>query len=176
MSCGHSLGCWTLLEADGNSLNKQWLQFEVTLYNMLSPATRCRWHNDKKLIATKPGHWIHLVLKAWPLNTTGPQEAESDIQQLTPTPENNTQWLGDQMQNSNEVTQRCPQILFHQTQNIKSLRYTGYNSRPTHIVFEGELAVKLRSKDVEVGTSMDRRLKQDQVTLVLDHSPRSTND
>ena len=29
--------------------------------------------------------------KAWPLNTPGPQEAEDDIQQQTPTPENNTQ-------------------------------------------------------------------------------------
>ena len=57
------------------------------------------------------------------------------------------------MQNSNEVTQRCPQI-FHQPQNINSLRHAGYNT--TNMVFEGELAVKLHSKDVEVGTSMDR--------------------
>ena len=30
------------------------------------------------------------------LNTPGAQEAEDDIQQLTPTPENNTQGLGEQ--------------------------------------------------------------------------------
>ena len=114
------------------------------------------------------------MLKAWPPNTPGPQEAEGDIQQQTPTPENNTQGLGEQMQNSNEVTQRCPQISFHQPQNITSMRYTGYNTM--HMVFKGELAVKLHSKDVEVGTSTDRNLKQDQVTLGRAHSPRSTND
>ena len=32
--------------------------------------------------------------KAWPPNAPGAQEAEGDIQQLTPTPENNTQGLG----------------------------------------------------------------------------------
>ena len=42
--------------------------------------------------------------KAWPTNTPGAQEVEDDFQQLTPTPENNTQGLGDQMQNSNEVS------------------------------------------------------------------------
>ena len=40
---------------------------------------------------------------------------ELSVQQLeyveqTPTPEKNTQGLGEQMQNSNEVTQWCPQI------------------------------------------------------------------
>ena len=35
--------------------------------------------------------------KAWPLNTPGAQEAEGDIQQLTPTPTNNTQGLGEQI-------------------------------------------------------------------------------
>ena len=34
-----------------------------------------------------------------------------------------------------------------------------------HIVFEGELAVKLHAKDVEVGTSSDRNSRQDQVTM-----------
>ena len=33
----------------------------------------------------------------WPLNTPGAREAEGDIQQLTPTPENSTKWLGGQM-------------------------------------------------------------------------------
>ena len=32
------------------------------------------------------------------------------------------------------------------------------------MVFEGELAVKLYAKDVEVGTSSDRNPRQDQVT------------
>ena len=54
---------------------------------------------QETLIRTKPGHRIHLALRSW-----------SDIQQLTPTPENNTQGFGEQMESSNEVTQRCPQI------------------------------------------------------------------
>ena len=41
---------------------------------------------------------------AWLQSTPGAQEAEGDIQQLTPTPENNTQGFGEQNQNSNEVT------------------------------------------------------------------------
>ena len=48
--------------------------------------------------------------KAWPLNTPGTQEAEGSIQQLTATLENNTQGLGEHMQNSNEITQKCPQM------------------------------------------------------------------
>ena len=43
--------------------------------------------------------------KAWPPNTPCAQDAEGDIQQLSPTPENNTYGLGEQMQNRNEVTQ-----------------------------------------------------------------------
>ena len=42
--------------------------------------------------------------EAFPPNTLGAREAEGDIQQLTPTPENSTQGLD----NSNEVTQMCP--------------------------------------------------------------------
>ena len=44
-------------------------------------------------------------------NTPGAREAEGDIQQLTPTPENNTQAVGEQnlMHYGNEVTPRYPQ-------------------------------------------------------------------
>ena len=49
----------------------------------------------------QPGHRIQPI---------GAGEAEGDIQQLTPcTPENNTQGLGEQMHNSNEATQSCPE-------------------------------------------------------------------
>ena len=51
--------------------------------------------------------------KVWPPTTPGAGEAESDIQQLTHTMENNIQGLREQMQNSNEVTQRCPQNLIY---------------------------------------------------------------
>ena len=50
--------------------------------------------------------------KTWPLNTPGAQEAEDDIHQQTPTPENNTQRLREQMQNSNEVTEESTNIHF----------------------------------------------------------------
>ena len=63
-----------------------------------STATGRGWHNDK----SDKG-------KAWPPNTPSAWEAEDDIQQQTPTPENNTQDLGEQMHGSHEAKQRCPQ-------------------------------------------------------------------
>ena len=93
--------------------------------------------------------------QSWPLNTPGDQEAEDDIQQLTLTPESNTQELREQMQNSKEATQRCQRYTFHQSQNTNySLTHTGNNT--THMVFEGEVAVKLHAKDVEVATNSDK--------------------
>ena len=94
--------CWTLLKADGSSLNQQWFALELTLNNIHSLATWCRWHNDKQL-------WSGQNLAT---ECTGAREAEDDIQQLIPTPENNTQGLGEQMHSSNEVTKtkRYPQI------------------------------------------------------------------
>ena len=44
------------------------------------------------------------------------------------------------------------------------------------MVFECELAVKLHSKDVEVGTSVNGNPRQDQVTTGMVHCPGSTND
>ena len=44
------------------------------------------------------------------------------------------------------------------------------------MIFEGELAVKLRAKDVEVVTSSDRNPRQDQVTIGRAHSPGYAND
>ena len=73
--------CRTLVGADGNSLNKQWFLFELTLYNRHSPATWRRWHRDNK---PRSG-------KAWPPNTPGAQESEGDVQLLTSTQENYTQ-------------------------------------------------------------------------------------
>ena len=99
---------------------------------------------QETLIGTKPGHRVQLALK----------KCEGDIQQLTPTPDNNTQGFGEQMQNSNEVTQRCPQIYVTPPQNTNSLGDTG--NKTTQMVFECELSVKLHGKDVEVGISSDR--------------------
>ena len=79
------------------------------------------------------------------------------------------------MQSRNEVTQRCPQIYVSPTSIYTySLSDTGNNN--THMVFEGELAVKLHAKDDEDGTSSDRNPRQDLVTMRRVHSHESTND
>ena len=44
------------------------------------------------------------------------------------------------------------------------------------MVFEGELAVELHAKDVEVGTCSDRNSRQNQVTMGRAHSPGSASD
>ena len=90
--------------------------------------------------------------KAWPPNIPA-QEAEGGNQQLTPTQENSTQGLGEHMQNSNEATQRVHKHMFHQPQNTKPLSDTANNTM--HMVFDGELTVKLHTKDVEVGTRIE---------------------
>ena len=56
---------------------------------------------QESLIIQKPGHLCYLP---------GAREhRRSGVRQQTPTPENNTQGLGEQMQSSIEATQRCPQ-------------------------------------------------------------------
>ena len=47
--------------------------------------------------------------KAWLPDTPGARKVKDDIEQLTPTPENNTQGLGEKMHHFNEATHRCPQ-------------------------------------------------------------------
>ena len=89
--------------------------------------------------------------KAQPPNTPGARESEDGIHQHTPTPENNTQGLGEQMHSCYEATQRCPQThasptskyqffgrverQYHKIQNIKTM-----NSIPimVSIMFEIE--------------------------------------
>ena len=78
------------------------LEFELTLYNILSPATL---RHSRKTRNSDQG-------KAWETNTPGAQEAEGDIQKLTPTPEKNTQGLRGQMQNGNEVKHMSTNIRF----------------------------------------------------------------
>ena len=88
---------------------------------------------------------------AWPPNTLGAQEAEGHDQQLTPTLENNNPGLGEQMQNSNEVAYRCPQIYISPTS-------------------------KYQRMDVKVGASSNRNPRQDQVTMRRAQSSGYTND
>ena len=58
--------------------------------------------------------------------------------------------------------------------NTNSLRHESHNT--THMVYEDELAVKLHAKDVEVGTSANGNLRQDQVNMRRVHSPGSANN
>ena len=67
------------------------------------------------------------------------------------------------MQNATKYHRDVQKYSFHLPQNTNSLRDMGNNT--THMVFEGELAVKLHVKDVEVGTSSDRNPRQGQVTM-----------
>ena len=57
----------------------------------------------------------------------------------------------------------------YQPQNINSLRDKRDNI--VHMVFEGEPAVKLHDKNIEVGTSANENPRQDQVTMGRVHSP-----
>ena len=97
--------------------------------------------------------------KGWPPNTQGAREAEDDIQQQTHAPENNTQGLVEQMHSSNEATQRYPHRQASH-QNTNSLRDMGDNT--THKVFEGGPAVKLLTKNIQVGTIANGNPRQDQ--------------
>ena len=109
---------------------------------------------QESLIRSKPGHNIHLALK----------KLEMTFSRRPHTLENNTQVLGEQRHGNNEATQRC------QPKNTNSMRDT-----TTHMVFEGEPAVKHIAKNIEVGTSANSNPRQDQVSMGRVHSPGSTN-
>ena len=117
MSCSRSLhgmsnssrNRWMLAEQTFHLLNRQWLVFELTLYNILSQ----QHYVDHTTTRNSDQD------KAWPPNTPGAQEAQGHIQQLTPTPENNTRGLGEQMQNSKEVSQTCPRTHVSPTSKYK---------------------------------------------------------
>ena len=92
--------------------------------------------------------------KSWPPNTPGAREAEDDIKQQTPTPENNTQGFEEHMDSGNEATEVSTKInKLHQPQNTNSLRDTRENTA-AHMIFEGEPAIKLHAKNIEVRTGV----------------------
>ena len=110
----------------------------------------------------------------WQPNTPGAREAEDDIQQLAPTPENNTQGLGEQMYRIATKQHRgVYKGTLQQPQNSNSLRDTGDDTM--HMVFEGEPAVKFHAMNVKVGTSTNGNRRQDQVTISRVDHPGSTN-
>ena len=62
---------------------------------------------------------------------------------------------------------------FHQLQNTNSLRDT--RDHITHMVFEGEPAVKLHAKNVMVETNANGNITQEKVTMGRVVSPGSNN-
>ena len=64
--------------------------------------------------------------------------------------------------------------MFHQPQSTNSSTDAGNNT--AHMVFEGELAVKLLAKAVKVLISLNGNLRQDQVTKGRVFSPEFTNN
>ena len=77
------------------------------------------------------------------------------------------------MQNSNEATQRFSQQHTSPTSKYQFFENARYNT--AHIVLEGEPAVKLHAKNVEVGTSANGNQRQDHVTMGKVQSSESTN-
>ena len=108
--------------------------------------------------------------KAWPSNAPSAREAEDGIQQLTPTPENNTQGLGEQMHTSNEATRRCPSTKTRFPTSKYQFFERHKRQSHAHVVFECDLAVKLHVKNVDVVTSANGNPRQDQVTMGRAHS------
>ena len=155
-----------LVEEDGSSLNRQWLEFALTLCNINSPAARRRLHNDKKLwsgqsLATEyTWRW-----KSWRWYSAANPHTGEQYSRIWRTNEKK-QWSNTDVSTNIRTS--------HQPQNTVSLRDTGDNT--THMVVECELAVKLDAKDVEVGTSSDRNPRQYQVTIGRVLSPGSAND
>ena len=72
-------------------LDEQWFEFELTLYNYIV-------HQ----------HAVDDTTTRSSDSNSGIREAEGDIQQLSPTLENNIQGLREQIYNSNDVTGMCP--------------------------------------------------------------------
>ena len=77
---------------------------------------------------------------AWPKNTPDAQEAEDDIQQQTPKLEKNTQGLGEQMQSSNEATQRYPQ---RQASTTSKYQFFERQGRQYHAHCQSHLAARM---------------------------------
>ena len=167
----NSNGCCNSRSSDmSNSDCSRWklteqtmIRVRINFYNIHSAATWRRWHNDKKVW---PGQ--SLVTEY-----TWRSVAEDDIQEQSPTPENNTHGLEKRMHSCNEATQRSPQRYASPTSKYQFLRDTRDNT--AHMVFEGEPAVKLQSKNLEVGTRANGNPIQDQVTMGRVHSRGSAN-
>ena len=111
----------------------------------------------------KPGHRIHMALEKLKMTfISRPPHRRTILEDL----ENKCIVATKQHRGVHKDT-------LHQSQNTNSLRDTGNNT--THMVFEGEPAVKLHAMNVKVETSTNGNPRQDQVTMGKVDSPRSAN-
>ena len=108
---------------------------------------------QESLIRAKPGHRIHLALEKQQMTfSTRPPQRRTILKDW----ENKCIVATKQLRGVHKDT-------LHQPQNTDSLRDTEDDT--THMVFEGEPAVKFHTKNVEVGTSTNGNPRQDQVTM-----------
>ena len=117
---------------------------------------------QESLIRAKPGHRIHLAHEKLKLPFTSRPPHRRSI-------------LSDWEKKCIVATKQHIGIhkdTLHQPQNINSLRDSGDNT--TYMVFEGEPAVKLHTKNVDVGTSANENPRQHQVTMGTIYSPGLT--
>ena len=85
MSCGRYLSISNSSRSRWNSLNRQWLEFELTLYNILSPATLRGRHKDKKFWSGKSLATEYTWrLRSWRWHST-PENSSSSIIRRTNT-------------------------------------------------------------------------------------------
>ena len=110
----------------------------------------------RKTDQARPGHQIHMALE-----------------KLKISKENKGLGLGEEMQSSNEATQRYLQRQASPTSKYQLFERHGRQYH--HMVFEGEPAVKLHTMNVAVVTSSNGNPRQDQITMGRVHSPGSTN-
>ena len=111
--------------------------------------------------------------KAWPPNTPGVEKLKMSFSSGPPHRRTILKDWENKCIVAKKQNRSVHKDTFHQPQNTNSLRDTGDNT--THMVFEGEPAVKLHTKNVKVVTSVNGNPREDQVTTGRVDSPGSTN-
>ena len=112
--------------------------------------------------------------KAWPPNTPCAREAEDDIPQQTPTPENNTRGLGEQMHCNKEATQKCTQRHTSQPPNTNSMGDTREDT--AHMTSKVSLMSNFKPRKSRLGLAeMETPDRKDQVKMGRVHNPGSIN-
>ena len=167
MSCSRSIGRSSFVRSRWKHTEQTiWFEFELS---ELSAATwrRIKCSNmtsmtqrHEHVIRAKPGHRIHLALEKLKMTfSSRPPHRRTILKN----------WKNKYI----AATKQQRDVQLHRPQNTNYLRDTGGNT--THMVFEGEIAVKRHPKNVKVGTSTNGNPRQDQVTIESVDSPRFAN-